>query len=288
MGSGSSSQSGKYNPNYSSKENKENKAVQDDARSYRAKVGATKLILKNENIKDKFLKHLANENKSYVIEYYEQLDKLKKIPTASKDGIISNLSDILQENLVHETLSVLKDECYPCTDEKLKSITHTSFQPMKMLESQEVNLRNYMKMIGSCQENLLMLIIPQVEAFIISKEFIEAKKIAVKTSMRRKSSFKLPMQPLPKIQSSDSLQSSTSIDRMDTVDVLESIERTMNPNVAKHRPSLFQSFKGTVFPEAASSKSTFDTSAVDEGVNEHENDNSIPEISHRAKALGSV
>ncbi len=287
MGSGSSSQSGKYSPNYSSKENKENKAVQDDARSYRAKVGATKLILKNANIKDKFLKHLENENKSYIIGYYDQLDKLKKSPTASKDGLVTNLTDILKETLIHDALSILKDESYPCSDEKLKSVTHSSFQPMKILESEEVTLRNFMKMIGSCQENLLMLIIPQVEAFIVSKEFIEAKKVAVKTSMRRKPSFKLPMQPLPKTQSSDSLQSSTSMDRMDTVDVLESIERTMNPNVPKARPSLFQSFKGTVFPEATSSKSTFDSSPDDEeGMNEH--DNSIPEISHRVKPLGTA
>lgn len=148
--------------------------IQDEARSYRSKVGAGKLVLKNETIRSAFKKFIETEGngdgRTEFITYFEAMEQMK--PLAKEEQVL-RVRKILELTL---TPPQTTDEERTTTRNQLNSILYASLRPLRPLKLDKATPVEISKAINATQDLLIAAVTPEFERFIASEEFCELKK----------------------------------------------------------------------------------------------------------------
>lgn len=161
-------------------------AIQDEARSYRSKVGAMRLVLKNEKTRDVFKKFIEKEGnedgRTEFVTYFEILDELKPLP---KEEQVVRL-----KKLMSLTPALPDATAVPIDVKMIHSTLWSCLRPLRPLKLDTATQVELMKAIGNTQDLLLSPVTPEFEKFMESAEFIECKKEHLDTQKQNKNSNK--------------------------------------------------------------------------------------------------
>lgn len=161
-------------------------AIQDEARSYRSKVGAMRLVLKNEMTREVFKKFIENEGnqdgRTEFVTYFEILDELKPMPQSEQVVRLKKLMSLTPAQ---------PDATFVPNDGKMiHSTLWSCLRPLRPLKLDTATQIELMKAIGNTQDLLLSPVTPEFERFMESAEFVECKKESLNTQQKNKSSSK--------------------------------------------------------------------------------------------------
>lgn len=145
--------------------------IQDEARSYRSKVGAARLVLKNEMTRAEFKKFIEKEGgneagRTEFVTYFETLDQLKMLP---REEQIARLKKLL-------TLTPAPSDGGAKNNNQINSTLWSCLRPLRALALDKATQLEITKAVGSTQDMLLSPVTPEFERFMESPEFAECKR----------------------------------------------------------------------------------------------------------------
>jgi hypothetical protein len=151
--------------------------IQDEARSYRSKVGAMRLFLKNESTRQtfkKFIEEQCNEDPTVkrveFISYFEFLEQMKPLPQHEQ---ISRLKTLLSMTPIQQNEDITLTKR---TENRINSTIWSCLRPLRPLKLDSTTLPELVKAINATQDLLLSPVCPEFERFMDSDEFEECKK----------------------------------------------------------------------------------------------------------------
>jgi hypothetical protein len=143
--------------------------VQDEARSFRANIGAVRLILRNEATRESFNKLLESKGKQDYANKFYLLDVMRK--EIFEKASASKLDDPLLSYQIPGHLYFISS-----SDLTVKnSIQHILNSIHKLSSGNSVSHRHWLKTIAFVQDQLISYLFEEFEALLLSKEFQSAK-----------------------------------------------------------------------------------------------------------------
>lgn len=144
--------------------------IQDEARSYRSKVGAGKLVLKNEVVRVAFKKFIEKECKddgrTEFVTYFETIEQMKQL---SRDEQTVRIRKILE-------LTSTSSQSSNQDRNQISSTLCASLRHLRALKLEKATQVEIMKAINATQDLLIAAVTPEFEKFMESEEFAELKK----------------------------------------------------------------------------------------------------------------
>lgn len=143
--------------------------VQDEARSFRANIGAVRLILRNEATRDLFNKLLESKGKQDYSNKFYLLEVMRK--EIFEKARATKLDDLLNSYEVPGHLYFISS-----SDITVKnSIQHILNSIHKLNTGNPVSHRQWLKSIAFVQDQLVSCLFDEFEVLLLSKEFQSAK-----------------------------------------------------------------------------------------------------------------
>lgn len=169
--------------------------LQDEARSYRSKLGAIRIILRNEESKKALLKYTEGKGKVEYVKYFQDLDELKARPT---EEVRLHLKKYIQEpantDEILNTMSSKKQHRFSGKQHVIDINNHDKnmveamcLGPIRQLHLDTDAHVQILKAINITQDLLLSQIAVEFEMFMNSKEYKESNKRSQLDNRRQKS-----------------------------------------------------------------------------------------------------
>jgi hypothetical protein len=150
-----------------------------------AKISAMKLVYGNTEIFNLFLSALALRNKREVLNFYEELESLKRIAPLSADPNIS-----YQFKAILWTSRLLQDFFidpyqgfgHGTPNSVVNEAVVVGLQPFLTYTDDRVSNPQLHELIAQCQKNLFERLVPDFDYFIDSKPFKDARLLKNKNT----------------------------------------------------------------------------------------------------------
>ena len=154
--------------------------IQDEARSYRSKIGANRIILKNEHTRKVFVKYCEAKKKSEYVQYFHELDEIKTLPLDELKRKIKQLFVLIDAN---EAASKEREKQHPSTANASVVDTESDIvvclRQLRTLNLDAVTFPQLMKTLNSTQDLLLSRVAKEFEEFLKSPLFEECRNFHV-------------------------------------------------------------------------------------------------------------
>lgn len=151
--------------------------IQDEARSYRSKIGANRIILKNVHTRKVFVKYCEAKHKSEYVQYFHELDEIKALPLDELKRKIKDLFVVIDAN---DDLRMQKQKQQNPADEGESDIA-ICLRQLRGLNFDAVSFPQLMKVINSTQDLLLSRVAKDFEEFLKSPQFEECRNYHVES-----------------------------------------------------------------------------------------------------------
>lgn len=145
--------------------------IQDEARSYRSKIGANRIILKNEHTRKVFVKYCEAKKKSEYVQYFHELDEIKTLPLDELKRKIKQLFVVIDAN---DAANKDKDK-QNTTALDTESDIVVCLRQLRTLNLDAVTFPQLMKTMNSTQDLLLSRVAKEFEEFLKSPQFEECR-----------------------------------------------------------------------------------------------------------------
>jgi hypothetical protein len=133
--------------------------LQDNARSYKSKIGGMRLILRNQTLQNDFTRFLARKGKKKFIICYLECLRIKQIK--EMDQLVSEINKLID---------TYPSEGWFIWDKSIITIGQC-LQPIKFSKDDELSIPMILKNLQWVEESLLSNVTPELEEFIQSPEF---------------------------------------------------------------------------------------------------------------------
>lgn len=160
--------------------------LKDDAESFRSKVEALKLIIKNDTFRLKFMEFVRWKGKASFIDTYQRLEKLRKLIIQVQTGLLIvtdslSISNIHDKNIFDDLVSLTKAISVYCViHESIELIE--SFDKEFFIDAEDTVLKintlttsniavGWTRRINRLQDDLLSSVFDEFEQFVDSEEF---------------------------------------------------------------------------------------------------------------------
>ncbi len=156
--------------------------IQDEARSYRSKIGANRIILKNEHTRKVFVKFCEAKNKSEYVQYFHELDEIKTLPLDELKRKIKELFIAVDAN---DALFKEKEkQQHGGSADDGESDLVICLRQLRTLKLENVTFPQLMKVMNSTQDLLLSRVAKEFEEFLKSPLFEECRNHHVESRVQ--------------------------------------------------------------------------------------------------------
>jgi hypothetical protein len=128
--------------------------LQDNARSYKSKIGGMRLILRNQTLQNDFTRFLARKGKKKFIICYLECLRIKQIK--EMDQLVSEINKLID---------TYPNEGWFILDKSIITISQC-LQPIKFSKDDELSIPMILKNLQWVEESLLSNVTPELEEFI--------------------------------------------------------------------------------------------------------------------------
>jgi hypothetical protein len=164
--------------------------IQDEARSYKSKVGAGKLVLKNEAVRVEFRKFIEKEGdekgRTEFVTYFETLEQMKPLPREEQVLRIRKLLELtVSSGDNNNNRSQIASTLFSC------------LRPLRPLKLDKATHIEIAKALNATQDLLVSAVTPEFEKFMDSKEFAELKRNNLENNIAKKVKAEVPVKSQP-------------------------------------------------------------------------------------------
>lgn len=161
--------------------------IQDEARSYRSKVGAGKLVLKNEAVRTEFRKFVEKESgeeegRTEFVTYFETIEQMKPLPREEQ---------VIRIRKLLELTIAPPDSSFRGNNKKdrnqVSTVLFSCLRPLRPLKLEKATSIEIAKALNATQDLLVSAVTPEFEKFMDSDEFAELKKNNLEVNIAKKS-----------------------------------------------------------------------------------------------------
>jgi hypothetical protein len=156
--------------------------IQDEARSYRSKIGANRIILKNEHTRKVFVKYCEAKHKSEYVQYFHELDEIKTLPL---DELKRKMKELFVAVDANDTLLKEKQKLHGSgTVDDGESDIVVCLRQLRTLNLETSTFPQIMKVMNSTQDVLLSRVAKDFEEFLKSPQFQECRNFHVESRVQ--------------------------------------------------------------------------------------------------------
>lgn len=156
--------------------------IQDEARSYRSKIGANRIILKNEHTRRVFVKYCEAKHKSEYVQYFHELDEIKTLPLDELKRKIKELFVAVDaNNALFKEKQKLHNSGSP---EEGDSDIIVCLRQLRTMNLENATFPQIMKVMNSTQDLLLSRVAKDFEEFLKSPQFQECRNHHVESRVQ--------------------------------------------------------------------------------------------------------
>jgi hypothetical protein len=195
---------------------------QDEARSYRSKIGAIKLILKNEEHREPFAELVESRGHGAILNTYVLLETLRR------DVFEASKSHHLNEHVHIEVPLALAP--HMCSKE-ISSLLEPLYA---QVNDPEATYRLWIKTIGRVQESLLALLFEEFETFKQHEAFqsVKMKSPRDTASPRMEQSSPTKLRTTPAVAEAPATEHEPSLEVIRTASIVNTAIASSPPSLA--------------------------------------------------------